>query len=698
MSRRGRRRNARNKNKEQQKNQKTVTGEELGFQRGPKEKLTKAQKKAQKKQRKKEEKMAARFNLNGTRKTWFGGGKHAAGGYKTIAKPSDGTDDKTLNIVLFKQSFLNNLANQCVPVAGGAEFQVHYRALQIIITKERIGRIVYTIPTVFFNFNQTVTSGSVDYDLVEVDKISKELQPESMEVANQIAALFPKAFFEGNGFTVSFKEDEVGSIHRHPGDFSFSSIDLDNNPQHPGVIYRRGNASDLIQTDSVMYITGSAGSQHVKLVTTQTRVVNVSLLNNGEDGIKGSYNRAKTVALILKDTDTAETIQQKISIDFNAFFNENEVQEITTPGMDTVKEDFLPRYDKIKEDEIQEVLENTAKIFKLIAVKVPAPITKVDEKLIKSRGYGNYAGSGYGYQVYGNNRTIGNVRHYDHVTGTWVDEEEEEEKLPLKFDVLDFLKFKGLDKKDTKVTEILADDVVKEMFWMCAGEDEKVNFKLNDKLVIIEPVSKASQLLKVTYAGTSSYKAKSIFENNDVSEELKEAGYINEEEEDDIDLLEYVGLDETEIPTNTELATEQPEAEEAAKSGGINSGHTDVKELEKSQELLKITKLFEKHGLRIPERLLKDIGKDTQCEQIFKKAYPGVLYDNNGLLKVYGEDGFSEILMMLPVDTGILFYPKTDTDSFVYIAPIDEGDTHGNVTFCNNAVEFSKQVPLYQKD
>jgi len=703
MSRRGRRNRARNKNKEQ----KTVTGEELGFQGGPKEKLTKAQKKALKKQRKKEEKMIKKIGFNTQNKSWFGGGKYAAGGYKAITKPSDGTDDKTLNIVLFKQSFLNDLANQCVPVAGGAEFQVHYRALQIVIAKEGIGRIVYTIPTVFFNFNQTVTSGSVDYDLVEVDKISKELQPESMEVANQIAALFPKAFFEGNGFNVSFKEDEVGSIHRHPGDFSFSSIDLDNNPKHPGVIYRRGNAVDLVQTDSVMYITGTAGAQHVKLVTTQTRVVNVSLLNNGEDGIEGSYDRAKTVALILKDTDTAETIQQKISINFNAFFTEDEVKEIETPGIDAVKEDFLPRYDKIKEDEIQEVLENTAKIFKLFAVKVPAPITKVDEKLIKARGYGNYVGSGYGYQGYGNTRTVGTGRHYDHVTCTWVNDEEEEEKYPKKFKVTEFLKYKGLTDKDTKVTDILDDAVIKEMFWMCAGEDEKVTFKLNDKLVVIEPVSKASQLLKVVYSGTTSYKAKSIFENNDISDELKAAGYIDEEEDDtieddliDMSLLDYAGLDDDFDPTG-DLATEQPDnnpKEEAAVNGGVNSGHSDVKELENSQELLKISRLFENHSLQIPDRLLKDIGKDTHCEQIFKKAYPGFLYDNNGLLKVYGGDGFSEILMMLPTDTGILFYPKTDTDSFVYIAPIDESDTHGLVNFCNNAVQFSKQVPLYQKD
>lgn len=613
-----------------------------------KNKQTKAQKRAQKKAIKKEKKMMNKIGFNG-----FGG----FGKKSTVTKPTDGVDNKTLNIVLFKQSFLNALADQCVPVAGGAEFQVHYRALQIIIEKENIGRIVYTFPTVFFNFNQTVTTGSVDYNLVEVDKISKDLQPESMKLAGEIAKLFPKAFFENNGFTVNFREDEIGSIHRHPGDFSFSSIDLDNNPSHPGVIYRRGNAKDLIQTDSVMYITGAAGAQHVKLVTTQTRVVDVNLLG-AESGIEGTYKRAKTVAMILKNTDTTEEIIEQVKIDFNAFFNDDEVREIHTPGIVAMKENFLPRYDKIKEDEIQEVLENTSKIFKIISSKVDV-ISKVDEKLIKANTFQSYGGS-YG-------RGYNNNQRFDHTTGTWLDDGEDE-LAPLKFNIVDVLKYRKLNTPTTKVTEILDDINIRILFWMCGGKNELVTFSLNSKPVSIEPVSKYSLLLKVVYNGTTTYKSKGIFENNDISDELIEAGFKDEE-------------DSSILPA--------PDTLEALKTPDT---------ITDAQSLLKIQNLFAKNELVMPEVLMKDIDGQTQCEEIFKKVYPGTDYDNNGLLKIYNDDGFKEILMMIPEDSGIVFVPKTETESFVYIAPIEASDTHGTVKFCNNAVKFSKQVPLYQEN
>ena len=615
--------------------------------------LIKAQKKAQKKELKKN-KGRKMFN-----KFTHAAGNLFNGGAAALTKPVDGTDQKTLNIVLFKQSFLNGLANQCVPVAGGSEFQVHYRALQIIVSKENVGRIVYTIPTMFFNFNQTVTSASVDYDLVEVDKLSKEYQPLSMDVANTVAKLFPKAFFESKGFNVEFREDEIGSIHRHPGDFSFSSIDLDNNPRHPGVIYRRGNAEDLIQTDSVMYITGVAGAQHVKLVTTQTRVVNVNLLDNG--GIEGSYNRAKTVALILKDTDTEETIQNAISVDFNAFFNDD-ISDETINVMADVKKNFLPRYDEVKESQLTDVLSNSAKILNVIA-KNTSIVNKVNENLIKSHVV-SYRYSGYNYSGY-------QARTYDHVTGTWVNEEE---NTPKKFSVLDFLKYKKLDTADTKLSEILDDIVIRELYWMCAGKDEKVVFNLNQSPIEISPVSKTSQLLKVIYKGTTTYKSKSILDNNDLSEELEAAGF---EDEEDTSILK---LDPTE---------EFPLLQEATKSNKSNN-------LEDAQIQMGVEKILESRNLIIPEKLLKDSETEKQCEGIFKKEYPDINYDNNGLLKVYNEDGFKKIAEMAPSDTGLIFNPKTETESMVFVEPIDEGDINATVHFINNAVHFNKMVPLYE--
>jgi hypothetical protein len=65
-----------------------------------------------------------------------------------------------------------------------------------------------------------------------------------------------------------------------------------------------------------MYITGSDKNHHVKLVTTQTRVVTTKNLGL-ENGVEGQYAKAKTLTLILKDVD--ETQVKRTRVDFNMF-------------------------------------------------------------------------------------------------------------------------------------------------------------------------------------------------------------------------------------------------------------------------------------------------------------------------------------------------------------------------------------------
>jgi len=144
-----------------------------------------------------------------------------------VTKPSVGKDPNTLSIALFKQSALDKIAEVCLPKAGGSEFQVHYRGVQFIITKDNEPkRIVFTVPTVFFNFPQTVTTASVDYNLDEVADLSNQVAPISAKMAEQIAAAFPLKYFQNQGFNIEARELEMGSMHRHPGDFGFSSTDL----------------------------------------------------------------------------------------------------------------------------------------------------------------------------------------------------------------------------------------------------------------------------------------------------------------------------------------------------------------------------------------------------------------------------------------------------------------------------------------
>ena len=220
-------------------------------------------------------------------------------------KPTIGKDPETLSIVLYRQSTLDEIAEICKPKAGESEFQVHYRGVQYIIQKpESNKRIVFTIPTVFFNMPQKVTTASVDFNLDEVAAISNEIIPISDAIAEEIGKHFPLAFFKQLGFEVSARELEMGSIHRHPGDFGFSSTDLDNQVEKPGVIFRNRGCDDKIQTDSVMYLK----TEGVKIVVTETRTVTVKPLEDG--GIEGHYLETPTISYVLQDKVYNEGFQE----------------------------------------------------------------------------------------------------------------------------------------------------------------------------------------------------------------------------------------------------------------------------------------------------------------------------------------------------------------------------------------------------
>ncbi len=296
--------------------------------------------------------------------------------WKKGTVPTNGTDNTTLSIALFKQSTLDRIGEICLPKAGGSEFQVHYRALQIIVKEPSSKyRVVYTIPTVFFNMPQKVSTASVDFSLDEVAEVSDKVAPISEALSQQYYKAFPTEFFQAQGFEIEARETEIGSMHRHPGDFGFSSTDLDNKAEDPGVIYRTRGATDKIQVDSVMYIP----NRNVKLVTTETRVIDVEPV---EDGIKGTYLRAPTLSYIINDVEK--------SFDFRAFFGMAEPAEqdkITfTKDRDSIKEWFPENED----------------LFRSFLKELPEeyePTLIIDPDMIKEEfSYSRYPyGKGYGY-------------------------------------------------------------------------------------------------------------------------------------------------------------------------------------------------------------------------------------------------------------------------------------------------------------
>jgi hypothetical protein len=321
-----------------------------------------------------------------------------------VTIPTETKDPHTLNVVLFKQSTLNNIADMCLPAAGGSEFQVHYRGVQLIIKKDGLDkRLVFTIPTVFFNFKQSVTSGSVNYNLDEIAELSNQYQPISAKMAQEIVSKFPVGFFEAQGFTITARELEMGSIHRHPGDFGFSSIDLDNQVEKPGVIFRNKNtmnttAGEKIQVDSVIYIP----DQNVKIVTTETRVVKVKPTEDGT-GIEGTYAEAPTIAYILED-------ETRI-VDFGLFFSLEEEETAKIERSFAIKKKwFTKEYPHIEG------------IFNILMDDMDyEPILKIDPKNISQYSYRatNYYGKHYGYNSKGTSNTFS---HWDDGFD-WEDEE-----------------------------------------------------------------------------------------------------------------------------------------------------------------------------------------------------------------------------------------------------------------------------------
>ena len=216
--------------------------------------------------------------------------------YSSKEEPKDFETESKLNIVLFDHSTIQLLVEECKPFARESEFQIHYHSLQTHITKNEF-EVVVTVPLAFYNFDQEVTSGSVSMEMKDVNEISTDAQKlvekqtkelfTSLPILKQLSAL---------GFDINFTTSDNGSIHRHPGDFSFSSVDYDKDPNEPGVIYRQAKAKDLYQTDSVIYLpfTGTP-----KLVCTETRIVNVKPVED-DGGIEGRYTECPTYSFITK--------------------------------------------------------------------------------------------------------------------------------------------------------------------------------------------------------------------------------------------------------------------------------------------------------------------------------------------------------------------------------------------------------------
>ena len=291
----------------------------------------------------------------------------------SFEKPREINEYDKVNYIVFHQDVLDEIQSNCLPKANGSEFQFHYWALQVKISAQDGRRFAFTFPLAFFNFPQKVSGASVDFNLPEVDAEAQKVKEPAKNLAKKLIKVFPKNFFMERGFGVKFEFGDIGSIHRHPGRFGFSTIDLRFDPTKPGVIFRNKEGHDLWQTDSVLYCANNA-----ELITTETRVFNISPVDpNDEDkGSIGTVAEIPTLMIMLGGKP-----ENQVN-DFSDFFGaKKEKEEINFIIKKTMHAPEI--------DEALELIKALGRTYK--------PLNFVDPEKIKQKSFGGYFGNSYSY-------------------------------------------------------------------------------------------------------------------------------------------------------------------------------------------------------------------------------------------------------------------------------------------------------------
>lgn len=223
-------------------------------------------------------------------------------------------------IILISDQAMQDIYTKSGSLAERNEFQTHYWFLNFRHIASDNSILDIAIPTVYFNYKQTVSGAHIDFEMKDVAELSAKLLPVHNMKVNELLAGNIKTELE-NYFNVSFQamSVDVGSIHRHPGSSrhqSFSGTDLAKSPTNHGVVYPLGSASDnkpnfagIMAIDS-----GVCNVAHYEYRTA-----------NGTLGTDIEYSKGRCCAIIYRDkvTNPLSIVEQMFSTPVNNYIKEN---------------------------------------------------------------------------------------------------------------------------------------------------------------------------------------------------------------------------------------------------------------------------------------------------------------------------------------------------------------------------------------
>lgn len=223
-------------------------------------------------------------------------------------------------IILISDQAMQDIYTKSGALAERNEFQTHYWFLNFRHIASDNSILDIAIPTVYFNYKQSVSGAHIDFEMKDVAELSAKLLPVHNMKVNELLAGNIKTELE-NYFNVSFQamSVDVGSIHRHPGSSrhqSFSGTDLAKSPTDHGVVYPLGSASDnkpnfagIMAIDS-----GVCNVAHYEYRTA-----------NGTLGTDIEYSKGRCCAIIYRDkvTNPLSIVEQMFSTPVNNYIKEN---------------------------------------------------------------------------------------------------------------------------------------------------------------------------------------------------------------------------------------------------------------------------------------------------------------------------------------------------------------------------------------
>ena len=222
-------------------------------------------------------------------------------------------------IILISDQAQQDIFTKSGPLADRNEFQTHYWFLNFRHVAADNSILDIAIPTVYFNYKQSVSGAHIDFEIKDVADLSSKIIPIHNMKVNELLAGNIKTKLE-NYFAVSFQtiSVDVGSIHRHPGSSkhqAFSGTDLSKAPTDHGVVYPFGSASDnkpnfagIMAIDS-----GTCNVAHYEYRTA-----------NGTLGTDITYAKGRCCAIVYKDKPTREIslVEQMFSTPVNNYVKE----------------------------------------------------------------------------------------------------------------------------------------------------------------------------------------------------------------------------------------------------------------------------------------------------------------------------------------------------------------------------------------